>query len=301
VRKDRRTTTARGVVVAGGTLGSNRLLHRCKLAGSLPRISDRLGHLVRTNSESALAVTAADDSRDFTTGVALTSSIYPTPDTHIEPFTYGPHSDSQSVLLTLATERGGRVTRPFHFAVNVLRHPRKFLASARIRNWGRRTFLLGIMQTLDNSIRIKVRFRLPGGYPVLTTEQDPLNPNPDHIPAGYHAANWLANRIGGVAQALVPEATLSIPTTGHLLGGAVIGSAPDNAVIDTGHHVFGYQNLLVCDGSAVPANVGVNPSLTITAMTERAMSLIEPKPGATPAPPIRFSPSPPGDEPRSTS
>ncbi len=288
VRKDRQTTTASGVVVAAGALGTNRLLLRCKYAGSLPNISDHLGYLVRTNSECSLAITAPDDSFDFTTGISLTSSIHPDPDTHIEPFTYGPGGDFQSLLTTLATERGGKYTRPLFFLLNVLMHPRKFQRTTRIRHWSRRTLFLAIMQTLDNSIRIKVKFRLPGGYPVLTTQQDPDNPNPTFIPAGYAAANWLAQRIGGVAQAFTTEAVASIPISGHLLGGAVIGASADTGVIDTSQHVFGYDNLLVCDGAAVPANVGVNPSLTITAMTERAMSLIAPKTGVTIAPPIRF-------------
>ncbi|WP_405485164.1 FAD-dependent oxidoreductase [Nocardia sp. NBC_00511] len=288
-RKDRRTVTTRGVVISAGPLGSNRLLQRCKLDGSLPRISDRLGYLVRTNSESIVAVTAPDDERDFTNVIALTSSIYPSPDTHIEPVTYGPHADSQQLLFTLATEAGHRGTRPLFFLLNVLRSPRKFLRTTRIRNSSRRTVILAVMQTLDNSIRLKVRRRLPGGYPVLTTEQDPLHPNQDSVPAAYHAANWLAERIGGTAQAVVTEAVLSIPTTAHLLGGAVIGETAATGVVDARHQVFGYRNLLVCDGSAIPANVGVNPSLTITAMAERAMTFVPAKAGAETAEPIRFS------------
>ena len=110
LRRDRRRLTARGVIVAAGALGTNKLLFRCKLAGSLPRVSDRLGHLIRTNSESILAVTAPDDGRDLTRAVAITSSVYPDPDTHIEPVTYGPGADSQSLLYWLATEAGGRGT-----------------------------------------------------------------------------------------------------------------------------------------------------------------------------------------------
>lgn len=288
-RRDRQTTTARGVVVSAGALGTNRLLQRCKLAGSLPKISNRLGQLVRTNSESIVAVTAPDDARDFSASIALTSSIYPTPDTHIEPTTYGRHADSQSLLFALATVAGGRGTRPFYFLLNVLRHPRKFWRSARTKNWSRRTVILAVMQTLDNSISIKVRFRLPGGFPVLTTKANSGNPNPDKIQAAYDAANWIAERIGGVAQAATPEAILSIPTTAHLLGGAVIGESAATGVVNARHEVFGYSNLLVCDGAAIPANVGVNPSLTITAMTERAMSLIDPKPGTTHPAPIRFT------------
>ncbi|GAB2551169.1 FAD-dependent oxidoreductase [Nocardia heshunensis] len=275
VRRDRRTHTAGGVVVAGGALGTNRLLLRCKLSGSLPNLSERLGTLVRTNSESILAVTARDDTYNFAQGVALTSGVYPTPTTHIQPVTYGAGGDFMSLLTTLATSRGTRRTRPFHWAATVLRHPVRFARASRIRHASRRTMLLTTMESVDNSVRLRVRFRLPTGYPVLTTVQDPNHPIPQFIPAAYAAAQAIADRIGGVVRAAVPEAILSIPTTAHILGGAAIGDSPGTGVIDARHRVYGYRNLLVCDGAAIPANVGVNPSLTITAMAERAMALLE--------------------------
>ncbi len=272
--RDRQRLTARGVVVAAGALGTNKLLFSCKLRGSLPNISDRLGYLVRTNSESILAVTAGDDARDFTRGVAITSSIYPDPDTHIEPVTYGKGADSQSLLYALMTEAGGRGNQPLHLIANMLRHPVMAARASKIRNWSRRTMILLVMQTLDNAMRLKVKRRWPNGSVVLTTEQDPDNPNPDKIPAAYRAAEWIQKQIGGTPQAVVMEALLSIPTTAHILGGAVIGRDSHTGVVDSHHRVFGYQNLLVCDGSAVPANIGVNPSLTITALTERAMTAV---------------------------
>jgi len=142
------------------------------------------------------------------------------------------------------------------------------------------------MQSLENSIRLRVRFRLPGGFPVMTTEQDPDNPIPTSIPAAWEVANWWAAKVGGVVQAAVPEAILSIPTTAHLLGGAVIGGSAETGVVNSRHEVFGYLNLLVCDGAAIPANVGVNPSLTIAALAERAMTYVDAKPGAAAAEPI---------------
>jgi cholesterol oxidase len=277
IRRDRRTTTAKGVVVSAGALGTNRLLFSCKLRGSLPKISDRLGYLVRTNSESILAVTAPDDTRDFTDGVAITSSIYPDPDTHIEPVTYGKGADSQSLLYTLMTEAGRRGNQPIHLIKNLLAHPIQAVKASRIRNWSRRTMIILVMQSLNNSMRLKVKRRWPNGNVVLTTEQDLNNPNPDKIPGAYRCAEWIAQKIGGTAQAIVMEASLAIPTTAHILGGAVVGATPESGVIDTTHRVFGYANLLVCDGAAVPANVGANPSLTITALTERAMTHIPAK------------------------
>jgi cholesterol oxidase len=274
LRRGRATVRAAHVIVAAGPLGTNRLLFSCRERGSLPRVSKRLGHLVRTNSESILAVTAPDDSRDFTRGVAITSSIYPDPDTHIEPVTYGHGADSQSLLFTLATEAGRRGTQPLYLLANLARHPLLAARAARVSAWSRRTMIVLVMQTLDNSMRLKVKRRWPNGNAVLTTEQDPSSPNPDKVAAAYRAAEWLKRRVGGAPQAVFSEAIFSIPTTAHILGGAPIGADASSGVVDTDHRVFGYQGLYVCDGSSIPANVGANPSLTITALAERAMSRV---------------------------
>ena len=285
LRRDRRAYTARGVVVAAGPLGTNKLLQRCRLGGSLPRLSSRLGELVRTNSEAILAVTVPEDyPDDLTRRVAITSSIYPDPDTHIETVTYGQDGDSVGSLYTLMVGDGTRVTRPLKLLAAALRHPLRFLGLLRTRGWSRRTIILLVMQTLDNAIALRPQ-RLPGGSVRLRTEQDPERPNPTFIPAANAAAEWFARRTGGIAQSSVTEALFNIPTTAHILGGAVIGAGPDAGVVDHWHRAFGYENLLVCDGSAVPANPGVNPSLTITALAERAMSRIPPAPEpAAPAP-----------------
>jgi cholesterol oxidase len=275
IRRDQKTLRARAVVIAAGALGTNRLLQRCKLAGSLPRISDRLGYLVRTNSESIMAVTAAkDDPRDFTKSVAITSSIYTDADTHIEVVTYGRGGDSQSLLFNMMVHAGSRGTQPLQFLIGALRHPLTLLKASQIRDWSRRTIILLVMQTLDNSIRLKVKRRMPGGNVVLTTEQDPLNPNPVGIPVAYDAARWFAKKMNGTPQSGSTEGILAIPSTAHILGGAAIGAGPDTGVVDERQRVFGYENLLVCDGAAIPANIGVNPSLTIAALAERAMTFV---------------------------
>jgi cholesterol oxidase len=233
---------------------------------------------VRTNSEAIISVTAAEGSDwNFSDSVAITSSIYTDADTHIEVVTYGDGGDSQGLLRQLMVTAGGRGTRPLHFLLAVARHPRQALGAFKIRGMSRRTIILLVMQSLDNSMRLKVKRRLPNGSVMLTTEQDPLHPNPDSIPAAYDAARWFAKRIGGTAYSGVTEAVLGIPLTAHILGGAVIGESPETGVIDAQHNVFGYQNLLVCDGAAVPANVGANPSLTIAALAERAMTFVGPK------------------------
>jgi len=269
-----RGLTARGVIVAAGALGTNRLLQRCRLGGSLPRISPRLGELVRTNSESILAVTVPEDyPDDLTKRVAITSSIYPDPHTHIETVTYGKAGNSMSTLYTLMVGDGTRLTRPLKLLAQILRHPGRFARLLFPRNWSARTIIVLVMQTLDNAVALRPRLKRSGDVR-LQTEQDPERPNPTFIPVANEAAEWLAQRTGGIAQSATMEALLNIPTTAHILGGAVIGHGPEDGVVDSRQRVFGYENLLVCDGSAVPANVGVNPSLTITALAEHAIAEI---------------------------
>ena len=275
--KQQKTFSARGVIVSAGALGTNRLLARCKLGGSLPKVSDRLGELVRTNSESVLAVTLPDDSLKPWNTVAISASIHTDADTHIELVTYGERGDFMSSLFTLLTGEGTRLRRPLMLLGNIVRHPIRFLKTLWPFGWSRRTVILLVMQSLDNAIALKARKRWFGSGVKLSTQQDPEKPNPTYIDAANRATEWLAEHTGGIAQSMLLEATANIPTTAHILGGAVIGEDADSGVIDAKHRVFGYENLLVCDGAAVPANPGVNPSLTITAMTERAMSEIPQK------------------------
>ena len=272
-RKQRRSFTARGIVMSAGALGTNRLLAKCKLGGSLPRISDRLGQLVRTNSESILAVTLPEGMARPWNDVAISSSIHTSADTHIEFVTYGKHGDTMALLYTLLTGNGSRLTRPLLWLGNVLRHPVTFLRTLWPVGWSRRTVIFLVMQTLDNAIAFRARRGLFGGVS-LTTEQDPEKPNPTFIEAGNRAAAWLAQKTGGYAQSMLLEAWANIPTTAHILGGAVVGRDATTGVVDGNGRLYGYRNFLVCDGSTVPANPGVNPSLTITAMTEHFMSSV---------------------------
>jgi cholesterol oxidase len=270
VRKRRQTLSARGVVVSAGAVGTNLLLRRCKESGSLASISDRLGERARTNSEALLAVTARKDEYDFADSVAITSSIYPDEVTHIENVTYGPAGDAMGLLFTMLTEGGTRLTRPLKWLRNVLRNPVRAMRLLWKRGWSRKTIILLVMQTLHNSLRLRpVRI---GRRILLQTEQDPDNPSPTYIPVANRAAEILARKMDGTAQSNLPEAVLNTPATAHILGGAVIGADPSTAVVDRHQRVFGYENLLVCDGSVVPANPGVNPSLTITALAENAMT-----------------------------
>jgi cholesterol oxidase len=274
--KQRRTFKARGIVMSAGALGTNQLLATCKLKGDLPRISDRLGQLVRTNSESILAVTLPEGTARPWNDVAISASIYPRPDTHIEFVTYGRHGDFMSLLYTMITGDGTRLTRPLLWLGQVLRHPLTFLKTLWPVGWSRRSVLFLVMQSLDNAISFRAK-RGWFGRVTLSTEQDPQKPNPTFIEVGNRAAAWLAQKTGGYAQSMVLEAWANVPTTAHILGGAVVGADASAGVVDSRHRLFGYANFLVCDGSTVPANPGVNPSLTITAMTEHAMSHVPPR------------------------
>jgi cholesterol oxidase len=272
LRKERRVQRARGVVVSAGPLGTNKLLQRCRLNGSLSRVSARLGELVRTNSESILTVTVPEDYHDdLVERVAISSSIYPDPDTHIETVTYGEDGDSMHRLYTLLVGDGTRLTRPLKLLWQILLHPRRLVKVLFPKHWSRRTIIVLVMQTLDNAIALRPH-QGPFGSFWLKTEQDPERPNPTFIPIANQAAEWFAKRTGGIAQSSLTEALFNIPSTAHILGGAVIAPDPSQGVVDARQRVFGYENLLVCDGSAIPANVGVNPSLTITALAEHAMS-----------------------------
>ncbi|MDQ6746103.1 MAG: GMC oxidoreductase [Actinomycetota bacterium] len=278
VRPRKATFTARGVVVSAGAVGTNWLLRRCKHFGSLPEISDRLGERVRTNSEALLAVTARNNDHDFHRSIAISSSMYPDDVTHIENVTYGEAADAMGLLFTTLTAGGTRVTRPLKWAAGVLGHPVRFMRLLWKRRWARKTVILLVMQTLDNSMRLKP-IRVGRRRLLLGTEQDPDNPNPTWIPAANEVAKRIAEKIDGIPQSNLPEALLNTPATAHILGGAVIAPDRERGVVDLRQRVFGYQNLLVCDGSVVPANPGVNPSLTITALTEHAMTFVPPAGG----------------------
>ena len=272
-RRNRQTHTARGVIFAAGALGTNELLANCKHGGSLPRISDRLGELVRTNSESVLTVLLPDDHGSWR-DVTASSSVHVDADTHIEFLTYGPNADMLSLLYTVLVGDGTRVTRPLKWLAAILRHPVRWLKTLWPVGWSRRMVMLLVMQSRDNAIAFRARKRRLGGGYRLSTTQHSEKPSPTYIDKGNQAAQWLARRTGGIAQSNVLEALGNIPSTAHLLGGAVIGADAKSGVVDKNLRVFGYRNMLVCDGAAMPANPGVNPALTITALAEYAMAQI---------------------------
>jgi cholesterol oxidase len=268
VRSGKRRFTCWQVVLAAGALGTQRLLHAMRDTGVLPHISPRLGTLTRTNSEALLGAQArVVPPRPFSRGVAITSSFHPDAATHIEPVRYGPGSNAMGLLATLLVDGGGRVPRPVRFLGQALRHPVLLLRSLSTRRWSDRTIIALVMQTLDNSLTVR---RTRHGR--LTTGPGHGPASPRWIPIGHDAVRRIAAAIGGVPGGSLAD-VFNIPMTAHILGGATIGAAPESGVIDAYHRVFGCPGLHVVDGSAVPANLGVNPALTITALAERAMSL----------------------------
>ena len=247
---NRRTWRARGVVFAAGALGTNELLATLKHGGALPRLSDRLGALVRTNSESILAVTLPDDSRQPWADVAISASIHVDANTHIELCTFGRHGDAMSLLLAPLTGNGTRVTRPVRLIAAALRHPLRFLRARIPFGWSKRALLVLVMQSHDNAIRFRAVKRWWRRRVRLATEQDSARPNPTFIPAANAAAEYLAAATGGVAQSSFLEAAVNIPTTAHLLGGAAIGADAAHGVVDQQLRAFGYANMLVEIGRA---------------------------------------------------
>jgi cholesterol oxidase len=260
--------TARDVILAAGALGTQRLLHAMRDTGVLPKISPQLGALTRTNSEALLGAQAEKvPAEPYSQGVAITSSFHPDSRTHIEPVRYGPGSNAMGLLATLLVDGGGRLPRPVKFLGQALRHPYVLFRSLSVRRWSERTIIALVMQTADNSLTVR---RTKRGR--LTTGPGHGEPNPSWIPVGHDAVRRIAEKIGGFPGGTLGD-VFDIPMTAHILGGATIGDSPETGVVDAYHRVYGYDGLHVIDGSAVPANLGVNPSLTITALAERATAL----------------------------
>lgn len=277
-RHGRRTVTAEQVVLAGGTWGTQQLLHRMKASGALPRVSDALGRLTRTNSEAldGTVATAVPESLELARGIAITTSFHVDDRTHVENVRYGPGSNLMGALATvLVPGDRGLGTRLGSLIRQVLRSPVRQFRLGNLRRWSERGIIALVMQTADNSLTLSLRRRF--GRLVMTSAQGHGEPNPSHLPQAHTAAAAIARRVeqeGGVsaeARGSWPE-VFGIPLTAHFLGGAVISASPEDGVIDPYHRVWGHPGLHVVDGSAVPANPGVNPSLTITALAERALS-----------------------------
>ncbi len=270
---------AREVVLAAGVLGTLRLLLSARDRGRLTRLSPRLGDNVRTNSEAVVGASARRSDVDYSRGVAITSSIVPDPETRIEPVRYPARSNVMGLLATVLVDGGGRVPRPLRYLREVVRHPLVFLRGLSVRRWSERTVILLVMQTRPSALRVALRRHR------LTSERGD-EPVPSFIPIANEAARIAADVIGGDPGSALNEVLLDVPITAHLIGGACIGATPAEGVVDPYHRVFGHPGLHVLDGASVSANLGANPSLTITAQAERALSLWPVKGRADRRPPL---------------
>lgn len=272
---------AKNVVLAGGVLGTVPLLLECKRRGLLPALSERLGDYVRTNSEALVGALSRRSDADNSRGIAITSGFYPEPHTHVELVRYGAGQDAMGRLGTLMVDGGGgRIGRLLRFIGQVVSHPLDFLRTQLPWGWAKRTLILLVMQPVHNYLQVHLgrSWWWPFTLRLKSRVPDGQRRPPTFIPAANLVARRIAEKTDGVAIGALNEAFLDVPTTAHILGGCCMGANAEQGVIGRDHQVFNYPGLYVCDGSAISANLGVNPSLTITALTELAMSKIPAKP-----------------------
>ncbi|HEY1691268.1 MAG TPA: GMC family oxidoreductase [Polyangiaceae bacterium] len=274
-----RVFEAKNVVFAGGVLGTLDLLLRMKADPSgLPRLSDRLGERVRTNSESLIEVVSQRRDHDLSKGIAIGSILETDDHSHLEPTRYGAGSGFFRLLAAPHVAGASFWTRMANLAGTVVRHPLKLLRAVTVPDFARYSVILLYMRALEGSLRMKLGRALTTGFATgLTTELGEGAAPTASIPEATELARRVAEKLDGLPVSLVTETAFGVPTTAHILGGCCMGASAEDGVIDRDHRVFGYEGLWVIDGSAISANPGVNPSLTITALAERAMSRIPPR------------------------
>jgi len=262
--------TAAEVVVAAGTYNTQKLLHRMKSTGRLAKLSPALGKLSRTNSEALTgAIMPKDGAIDFSKGAAITSSFFPDEHTHVEPVRYGKGSNFMGLLQTVMTDGQSAGVRRRQWLKTLMLKPTMALRILDVRKWSERTVIALVMQNVDSSLQVSGKRGLFGFR--LTSKNDSEKPNATYIPAANEVARRIADKYGGTPGGHIGD-LVSAPFTAHFVGGCVISDDPKSGVIDPYHRVWNYPSLHVVDGASVTANLGVNPSLTITAQAERAFS-----------------------------
>ena len=279
LRRGRRTLRAHNVVLAAGAMGTTDLLLRCREAGTLPSLPQSLGHYVRSNSEVLGGTTARRGDVNYSEGIAIASGFYATPDTHLEVVRYSEGSDFMSFLATLQIDDGTRLTRPLKWIWTCLRHPARFPPLPRAVRLGQAH--RDPARHADGGELLAARTTAPLVLAVHQETGKPARPRPASDPElhpGCQSGGARHRRIHRrIPRSAINEVALNVPMTAHILGGACMGTGPDRGVVDEHNRVFGHDGLWVVDGAAVPANLGINPSLTITAIAEHAMSAIPPK------------------------
>ena len=266
----KRVFTANQVIVAAGTYNTQKLLHRMKSDGFLPKISNALGKLSRTNSEALTGALMQDDKVDYSKGSAITSSFFPDEHTHVEPVRYGVGSNAMGLLQTIMTDGHSASARRKQWLTTVLRHPSMLARVLNVRRWSQRTVIALVMQNVDSAVTVSIKKSIFGKR--LTSKNDSATPNATYIPAANEVVRRIAEKNGGIAGGHIGD-LIGAPFTAHFVGGCVIGDSVDSGVLDPYHRVWNYPTLHIVDGSSVTANLGVNPSLTITAQAERAISM----------------------------
>ena len=266
----KRTFTASQVIVAAGTYNTQKLMHTMKASGALPKISENLGKLSRTNSEALTGALMPKSSIDYSQGSAITSSFFPDEHTHIEPVRYGKGSNAMGLLQTLMTDGADGKARRRQWLRTLVTHPSQIARILNVRRWSEHTVIALVMQNVDSSLRVSPKRSIFGWR--LTSQNDSEKPNATFIPAANEVVRRIAEKAGGIPGGNIGD-LISAPFTAHFVGGCVIGDSPSTGVIDPYHRVWNYPTLHIVDGASVTANLGVNPSLTITAQAERAISM----------------------------
>ena len=260
---------ANQVIVAAGTYNTQKLLHTMKRK-MLPQLSNHLGQLSRTNSEALTGAMMPNIDIDFSAGSAITSSFFPDEHTHIEPVRYGKGSNFMGLMQTIMTDGYKSTGRRRHWIKQFIANPSLLGKILNVRRWSQRTVIALTMQNVDSSVTVSGKRGLFGWH--LTSTNDPLKPNATYIPAANEVVRRIADKYGGIAGGHIGD-LIDAPFTAHFVGGCVIGEDAEHGVIDPYHRVYNYPTLHIVDGSTITANLGVNPSLTITAQAERALSM----------------------------
>ena len=269
--KNTKTIKTKGVVVAGGVLGTLKLLLKLK-EGSLPELSNKLGDDIRTNNETLISISTLDEEKDFSRGIAIGSILHTDENTHIEVCKYGDGSDAWKLVHLPYSSSKNLFIRFYEMVKSFLKSPLSYLKIYFRNSWSKKTTVILFMQALNSTLKFKRN--LFGGMKSTTSFGEKPSP---FIPESVKLTHLMAGNENGKATSFVGETLFGIPSTAHILGGAVMGADAKTGVIDKDNKVFGYENLFIVDGSMISANPGVNPSLSITAIAERAMSKIQPK------------------------
>jgi cholesterol oxidase len=295
--KRRRTLRVGRVVFAAGAIGTTRLLLECKVRGTLPDLSPALGDFVRTNSEALVGALAprrpagsAEPPYDFSHGMAITSGVDVDEHTHMEAVRYGRGQDFMGTLVTHLTPGEPPWPRWLRWIASGIRHPLRSLRAHDVRDWARRTIIVLVMQPIGSWVRMRLAWR-PWGRTLVSDFEGGSRP-PTYLPIANRIASRLSAKIDGTPGNILLEVLGNRSSTAHILGGAIMADDPSRGVCDARGRVFGYEGLYVTDGALVPSNLGVNPSLTITALAEHVMSGVEAKDAARRTVEVATAPSP---------